>query len=160
MSSFKDKITHPFYYRMFLLRKLPLAWLCGLKIELLEDDRSVVRIKYGYWTKNPFRSIYFACLCMAAELSNGVMAMMHVLNQPKKCAMIVVGLESEFTKKARGTIRFACNEGDKLQETIEQAMADGPQGDGRTVKIHSKGIDEEGDTVARFAITWSFKAKE
>jgi hypothetical protein len=159
MSSFKDKITNSLYYRLFLLRKLPLAWLTGLKVELLEDDRAIVRIKYGYWTKNPFRSIYFACLCMAAELSNGVMAMMHVLNQPKKCAMIVVGLESEFVKKARGTIRFVCDEGDKLRQAVEQAMEDGPDGPGRQVAIHSSGIDEEGDTVANFTITWSFKAK-
>ncbi|MGM0589225.1 MAG: DUF4442 domain-containing protein [Bacteroidota bacterium] len=159
MSSFKNKITNPFYYRLFLLRKLPLAWLCGLKVQELSDDKAVISIKYGYWTKNPFRSIYFACLCMAGEMSNGVMAMMHVLNQPEKCAMIVVGLETEFVKKARGKIYFTCSEGDKLRETVEQAMADGPDGPGRQVVIHSEGIDEEGDCVARFDITWSFKAK-
>jgi acyl-coenzyme A thioesterase PaaI-like protein len=159
MSSFIDKITNPFYYRMFLLRKLPVAWLCGLKVEELSDERATVSIKYGYWTKNPFQSIYFACLCMAAEMSNGIMAFAHVLNQEKPCALIVVGLECEFIKKARGTIRFTCDEGNKLRDTVEQAMSDGPEGEGRQVRIHSEGFDEEGDCVARFTITWSFKAK-
>jgi len=32
-------------------------------------------------------------------------------------------------------------------------------GEGQTVDITSKGIDKEGDTVAEFVFTWTFKLK-
>ncbi|SFB85265.1 protein of unknown function [Flexibacter flexilis DSM 6793] len=154
---FKNIITNSFKYRVFTLQRLPMAWLAGLKVASLDEKSASVTIRYGYLTQNPFRSLYFACLAMAAELSTGVLAMMHVFEAKPSISMLVVGMKAEFTKKAVGKITFVCTDGDAIAQAIAESKA---TGEGRTVTILSKGTDEAGDTVAEFWFTWSFKAKK
>ena len=44
-----------------------------------------------------------------------------------------------------------------LQRAVEESIA---TGEARTVKATSIGRNKEGEEVARFVITWSFKAKQ
>jgi len=106
--------------------------------------------------KNPFRSTYFAALAMAAELSTGVLAMAATLERPVKVALLVVKLESEYFKKATGNTLFTCNDGDALQNTVQKAI---DQKQPQQFTATSTGINEQGEPVAIFRITWSFKAK-
>lgn len=46
-----------------------------------------------------FRSTYFACLAMAAEMSTGALAMAHLYHSDPPVSMLVVKLESEYFKK-------------------------------------------------------------
>ena len=58
-----------FKMKLFMLMKLPFGFLAGLKITKINSQKASVSIPYKYLNKNPFRSIYFAALSMAAELS-------------------------------------------------------------------------------------------
>ena len=119
------------------------------------DQAASVTIRFGYLTKNPFRSVYFACLAMAAELSTGIQGMVLTLDG-SPVAMLVVGLEGEFTKKAVGLITFRCEDGAALAQAVAETRT---TGEPRVVPCISTGRDEAGDIVAVFKITWSFKAK-
>ena len=154
--AFRSMVTSPVKFRLFLLSRLPMAYLAGLRISSLTDERATVTIPYKYFTKNPFRSIYFACLSMAAELSTGVLCMMHVYKSVPAVSMLVVSMEADFTRKAVGVIRFSCQDGRRIQQAAEQAKA---TGEGQIVTVTSTGIDETGAQVASFRFTWSFKAK-
>jgi acyl-coenzyme A thioesterase PaaI-like protein len=155
LEAFRRQVLNPLKLRLFMLRKLPLAWLAGLRLVALTQEAATVTIRYKYLTQNPFRSIYFAALAMAAELASGMQAMLHTQGGGP-ISMLVVGLEAEFTKKATGLIAFTCPDG----AAIAQAVADSRvTGAGRTVLCTSTGRDEAGDVVAVFRITWSFRAK-
>jgi len=139
-----------------MLTKLPLGFLTGLKVEAISEETAVVSIRYKYLTKNPFRSIYFACLAMAGELASGVLGLVQVYGSKPAVSMLVVNMEASFTKKAVGKIRFTCNDGLVIKQCIEESKK---TGEGKTVVATSIGLDELGQEVAVFKITWSYKAK-
>lgn len=153
---FRRDIRNPLKLRLFMLRRLPMAYLAGLRVVALTAEQATVTVRYRYLTQNPFRSIYFACLSMAAEMASGLLAMMHVQSGPP-VSMLVVRLEAEFTKKAVGLIRFTSADGAAIGRAIAESRA---TGEGRTVVCTSTGLDEAGDVVATFRITWSFRAKK
>lgn len=155
-AAFRQQVLTPWKLRLFMLRQLPMAWLAGLRLRELTPERAVVTIPFKYLTQNPFRSIYFACLAMAAELASGIQAMMHV-QAGTPASMLVVGLEAEFMKKAAGLITFTCPDGPQIAQALAESHA---TGEGRAVLCTSTGVDSAGDVVAVFRIRWSFKAKK
>lgn len=155
-AAFRRQVLSPARLRLFLLRKLPMAWLAGLRLRDLTPTQATVTIPFKYLTQNPFRSIYFACLAMAAELASGIQAMMHT-SGGAPVSMLVTGLTAEFTKKAVGLVAFTCPDGAAIAEAVAESRA---TGEGRTVVCTSTGVDEAGDVVAVFRVTWSFRAKQ
>lgn len=151
----RRKILSPWKLKLFMLAKLPMGLLAGLRVVSFDEKHAAVSIRLGYLTKNPFRSIYFACLAMAAELSSGVQGIVGTADGAP-VSMLVVGLEGTFTKKATGRVVFTCEDGEAIAAAIAGTRADG---EGRTVPCVSIGRDESGDEVAIFTLTWSFKAK-
>ncbi len=149
-------LRRPWKLKLFMLSKLPLGLIAGLKIEEITEEKSVVSIRYQYLTKNPFRSIYFACLTMAGELASGALGLAAIYQSVPSVSMLVVHMEASFTKKATGKIRFICQDGPSILQAVEESKQ---TGEGRTVVATSTGFDEAGDQVAELKITWSYKAK-
>ncbi|WP_044515304.1 PaaI family thioesterase [Hymenobacter sp. DG25B] len=156
-AAFRQTISNPVKLRLFMLRSLPMAYLAGLRVASITPEHATVTVPFKYLTKNPFRSIYFACLSMAAEMASGVLAMMHIQGAGVPVSMLVVGMEADFTKKAVGLIAFTSTNGHEIEEAIAESRA---TGEGRTVVCTSTGLDLQGDVVATFRITWSFRAKK
>jgi len=124
-NQFRLKMLSPFFFRLFLLIKLPMAFLSGMKLKELSETHSVVKMRYKYLNKNPFGSIYFASLSMAGELASGMLAASFTYKSNPKISMLVVGMEVEFTKKAIGVITFNCNQGKEILATIEKCIETG-----------------------------------
>src|SRR6187551_2352026 len=91
-SAFIKSLKHPLKFRMFLLSRLPNAFFAGLRIKHLDETICRVSVPYKWFTKNPFRSTYFACLSMAAELSTGLLAMAFIYGKRSKVSMLVVNI--------------------------------------------------------------------
>jgi hypothetical protein len=153
---FKQQIEHPVKYRLFLLSKLPMAFMAGLKVKQFNETGSSVSVRFKWLNQNPFRSIYFAVISMAAELSTGLLAFAHIYKRNPSVSMLVVNMEASFYKKAVGSIVFTCNDGNAIEQAIEQTIA---SGEGVIIRCTSIGKNEEGDEVAKFIFTWSFKQK-
>ena len=153
---FKQQITHPVKYRLFLLNKLPMAFIAGLKVIDINPQQASISIKYKWLNQNPFRSLFFAVLSMAAELSTGLLGFAQIYKRQPTVSMLVVKMEASFYKKAIGTIIFNCTDGDKIINAIEQTIA---TGEGQTLTCTSVGKNEQNEIVAEFIFTWSFKAK-
>jgi Domain of unknown function (DUF4442) len=150
-------LRHPLKFRMYLLSRLPAAFFAGLRIAHIDDDRCEVNVPYKWFTKNPFRSTYFACLAMAGEMSTGALCLLYVHQREPRISMLVTKLESEFFKKATGRARFICEDGPLIREAVAEAIR---TKESRSVRARSIGRDREGNIVAEFFVTWSFKAKE
>lgn len=155
--AFIKLVGHPLKFRLFLLQKLPMALLAGVKIESLTPMQAAVSVPYNFLTKNPFRSIYFACLAMAAELSTGLPAMMHVYKSNPTVSMLVTQIQGDFMKKAVGKIIFTCDDGAIFEKTVERAIS---LREPQTITAETTGRNTAGEVVAAFNITWSFKVKE
>ncbi len=153
---FKDKITNPVYFRTFMFSKLPAAFFAGLHIEMLNEFTAAISVKQTWFNKNPFGSIYFAILSMTAEVSTGVLCMGAIYKRNPQVSMLVIKSEGLFYKKATGKIIFICNDGDNIYKTVEDAII---TGDAKTVTCHSIATNKNGEVVAEFSFTWSFKVK-
>ncbi|MEO6233176.1 MAG: thioesterase [Ferruginibacter sp.] len=149
-------VRHPIKFPLFLLGKLPSAFFSGVKVKYIDEHKAVASVPYKWFSQNPFKSTYFACLAMAAELSTGLLGMLHTYNSPMPVSMLVVGLEAKYYKKATGITIFTCNDGDAIKNIIEDAFN---SGEGRSIKAVSTGVNSDGELVAEFFVTWSFKIK-
>lgn len=150
------KLNSSFWFRLYLLKALPAAFFAGLGMERVSEEKAVVVIGYSWFSKNPFRSIYFACLSMAGEMASGVLALVHTQTAVPKISMLVLGAKASFHKKAVGKIRFVCEDGQVIADAVNKAIE---TKQGVTCDALSKGFDETGNCVADFTITWTFKQK-
>jgi acyl-coenzyme A thioesterase PaaI-like protein len=149
-------MRNPWKFRFYLFWKLPMAFLSGLQIHSIDEEQAAVSVPYRWLTQNPFRSTYFACLAMAAEMSTGLLALAQVYKSRPAVSMLVVQMEARYLKKATGITTFSCTEGKKIQAAIEETLATGQSA---TVLATSRGHNTAGDTIAEFSFTWSFKRK-
>lgn len=154
--AFIKLMKHPLKFRLFLLTRLPAAWIAGVRVKDVDENHCIATVPYKWLSQNPFRSTYFACLSMAAELSTGALAMAQLYKLPTQVSMLVVKVESEYFKKATARSYFTCVDGVLFQRAVEETIA---TGEARTVRAKSTGRNREGDIIAEFYITWSFKAK-
>ena len=150
-------MKHPLKFRAFLLMKLPSAFFAGVRVRDIDEKHCVVTVPYKWFSQNPFRSTYFACLSMAAEMSTGALAMAHLYKRNPAVSMLVVKVESEYFKKAIGRTTFICEDGEAMLNAIEESTA---TGEGKIVRARSTGKNSDGEIVTEFYITWSFKAKK
>ena len=155
-ASFIKLMKHPVKFRMFLFSKLPSAYFAGLRIKQADEKHYIVTVPYKWFSKNPFRSTYFASLAMAAEMSTGALALAYLYKRKPSVSMLLVKLEADYFKKAIDKTTFICEDGKMFQKAIEETIA---SGEARTVKARSRGTNIGGEIVAEFFITWSFKAK-
>lgn len=156
-ASFIKSMKHPLKFRMFLLTKLPSAYFSGVRIREIDQSKCVVSVPYKWFSRNPFRSTYFACLAMAGEMSTGALAMTHIYGLKPPISMLVVNMQMTYTKKATGRTIFTCTDGDLFAKAIEEAVT---TGEPRIVKARSVGKNENGEVVAEIFIDWSFKSKQ
>jgi hypothetical protein len=147
-------VNHPLKFRLFLFFKLPSAFFAGVRVKKMDQSTCTVIVPYKWFSQNPFHSTYFACLSMAAELSTGALSMAHLYKRQPPVSMLVVRVESEYSKKADNVTTFVCAEGDNIRRVIEDAIT---TGEGRIIRVQSTGKNVAGEIVAQFWITWSFK---
>lgn len=153
MSTHMNKLS----FNTFILAKVPIAWVAGVKLRHLMDTSCQMEVKHGWLNQNPFKSMLWAVEGMAAEFSTGALCISKIRQSKRRIALLVVNLEANFSKKAVGKIVFSCDQGLDVDATIKNAVnTREPQ----TLRMRSVGIDSQGDQVAEFFFTWSFKTKD
>jgi hypothetical protein len=142
--------------RFFLLFKLPSAFFSGVRVCSVDYDLAVVSVPYKWFSQNPFKSTYFACLAMAAELSTGLLAMMQCYKRKPTVSMLVVKMEAHYFKKATGITFFTCDAGKDFERVVDECVREHTA---LTYVATAVGRNEQHEKVAEFFITWSFKPK-
>lgn len=155
-AKFLQLINHPFKFRLFLLSKLPSAFFAGVRVIKADEEKCTVKVPYKWFSQNPFKSTYFACLSMAAEMSTGVLALAYIYKRQPAVSMLVLKVEGNFIKKATGITVFTCGDGLLIKQVIEDAIL---SNEGKTVSARSYGKNAAGEIVAEFVITWGFKVR-
>ncbi|MGI9526472.1 MAG: DUF4442 domain-containing protein [Weeksellaceae bacterium] len=145
-----------FQLNSIIFLKIPIAWVAGVRLKSLSSTQCETTVRLSRMSQNPFKSMFWAVQGMAAEFTTGFMCMHKVERSGKRISMLVVEQHAKFTKKAVGKITFICDQGDKIDQVIQQAIE---TGEGQTLALISKGYDEKGDIVSEFSFVWSFKTK-
>lgn len=155
--SFQQKIANRLAFKLYLLAKLPIGAIVGLKMISLEKEQAVVGVGLHWLTKNPFQSIYFAVLAMAAELSTAAIALAYFHTNSRSMSILILSCNGNFHKKATGKIHFTCTDGVNIRNAISQAM-----NNDTAVKIMTTSIgkNENGEVVASFSFEWSYKKRK
>ncbi|MEQ6124774.1 DUF4442 domain-containing protein [Pseudotenacibaculum sp. MALMAid0570] len=140
----------------FMMLKLPLAWLGGVRVKSISETSCIVNIKHRWMNQNPFKSMFWAAQGMAAEMTTGALVLQGISDSGRKVSMLVLQQKGVFTKKATGKIRFECNDGSLVKEAIEKSSI---TGEGETVIMKSIGYNSENIPVSNFEFEWTLKVK-
>lgn len=146
----------PSKINLFLIAKLPSAFLCGVRVKYLDSKKCSVAVKHRWINQNPFKSLFWAVQGMAAELSTGALVMQKVQASGKRISMLVTANSATYSKKATGKILFECLDGKAIDAVIKMALK---TGEGQTVSLQSRGVNSEGIEVSKFVFEWSLKVK-
>ena len=143
-------------FNAFTFFKLPSAWWCGVRLKYMDEQRTIVTVRYNWFNQNPFKSMFWAVQGMAAELSTGTMVINQIKDSGKKISMLVASNKASFSKKATGKITFTCEDGHLIKEAIDKTVA---TGEGETFWMKSVGVNEDGVVVSTFNFEWTVKMK-
>ena len=135
---------------------------CNLDGNALEDEKKKpsMEVSFHAWILKSFPEI--KCVCHTHPTNtNKILCSGDIIdfaNKNKlKISMLVISNESKFLKKAKGLIRFECDQVNTLKKTLSSLSKN------KTIdkiKLKSTGYDESGDVVSEFIYEWSFKLKE
>ena len=141
--------------RFFLLQKLPLAFLAGVRVKAFDEHGTTTQLRFQWINQNPFRSMYFAAMHMAAELATGLLLFQY-MDKENRFSMLLVNTQASFTQKAVGTIKFRCSEGKNAEAFIQKVLS---SNEGNLIELSVTAINEKGEEIASFKYTWSCKKK-
>jgi hypothetical protein len=153
---FRDDFLSPLKQRLYFLKNLPMGFISGIRLIHLDQDKSVVTVPNRWLNKNPFRSMYFAVQSMAAELSTAAPVKLALYGFDADIALIIVNIKADFVKKAQSELTFVCLDYEEIFNTVSGLAQ---AGDSATVTVKTIGKDADGDEVASFDFTWSFKRR-
>ena len=140
----------------FIMFKLPSAYLCGVRVRSLEEQKCITSVKHKWINQNPFKSLFWAVQGMAAELATGSLIINKIKNSGKDIAMLLVKNEASYSKKATGRIYFECKDGLLIDTAIKSAIK---SGEGEEVILNVVGKNSENILVSKFSFTWSMKVR-
>jgi hypothetical protein len=143
-------------FPVFLLWKLPLAWLAGLRITYLDSRGCEIRMRHSFWNKNPFGSMYFAAMAMGAEMSTGLPAYTHLRRRRQSVSLLLSGMEAVYHKKAVGLIHFRFEGMKSLLDSLETLQK---SGDTCTALLVSQCFNKQKQLMAEFRFTWTFRQR-
>jgi acyl-coenzyme A thioesterase PaaI-like protein len=139
--------------------KIPLLLFLGPRVERLDDQACVVKIPYGWRSRNHLGSMYFGALCAGADLAGGLPAARLIWSRHRRVVLVFADLKAQFLKRADGDVLFTCQDVPAVTEAVRQADASGERV-GLPVRITCTVPDRYGDEpVARFTLGLSLKRR-
>ena len=143
-------------FNLYTFFNLPSAWWSGVRVTSFDDNVTEVSVRHRWVNQNPFGSIFWAVQGMAAELSTAIFVMRAIKITGIPVSMLVINNNATFKKKARGLIKFNCNQGIEVTEVVQNAIS---SGEAKKITLKSEGKDMSGDVVSAFEFEWTIKRK-
>ncbi len=141
---------------LFLMTKLPSAFISGVRLKSITNTTCVTSVKHRWINQNPFGSMYFAVQAMASELATGALVLKKIKESGNKVSMLVTYNTGSYFKKVKGRVYFTCVDGDLIAKKLQEAFT---TKEGQKMTLTVNAIDEIGDKVAQFTYEWSVKVK-
>lgn len=130
----------------FLLgRMVPYSGSVAPRVLTLQPGHVVVALRDRRHVRNHLRSVHAVALTNVAELSSGLAL---TLLLPSSVRGIVLGLEMEFLKKARG--RLLATSKVEVPAEVREGTLEGPV----DYDVGAEITDQDGEVVARATVRW------
>lgn len=149
-------MTNALGFWFWMLRKLPAALFCGVRLKRVDPSECVTTVPFGWRSRNPFGSTYFAAQAMAAEMSTGALVLLATADAEVPFSTLIVDVKATFGKRATALATFTCAGGEAVWAAVREAKA---TGEARTVALETVGRMADGTEVSRFEFTWSVKPR-
>lgn len=147
------------FLKVFAWLKVPLIAWVGARVVELDERRCVIRIPLKRRTKNHLDSLYFAVLCVGADVAGGLMAMRRIQASSRPVDLIFKEFSAEFHKRAEGATCFTCEDGPTIDAMIDETLRTGERVH-RPVTVVATVPSKLGDeAVATFRLTLSVKSR-
>jgi len=146
------KLTSSWKLRFWMATRLPMGMLSGMYIKSMDEGGCIVVLKDRWWIRNPFGSVFWAVMGMAAELSTG--ALVYAYTHKTGLRFILVGMEAKFLKKVKGKSYYFCESGSDFQECVSQLS---PLNDTIILLFPVTARDEAGQLLAEFKFQWQLR---
>ncbi len=144
----------PLYF--FLATKVPAGFFGGMRVASFSPKLCETTMPFWFFTKNPFKSMYFASQCMAAELSTALPILYAMEGFDEKIAYIIIENQAKYHQKAKSKLTFSCMVTEQLTNNLMLAIeSKQPQ----TYRAYSVAKNQVGEVVSEFWFTWSFVVK-
>lgn len=147
------------FLRTFGLFKIPLLFFISPVVEVMNDEKCIVRVPLNFRTKNHLNSMYFGVLAAGADIAGGLIAMKLIREKGNKVNLVFKDFHAEFLKRAEGDTLFTCEEGAGVRALVEKALATGERVEMPVHIVATVPSKSGSDPVAKFVLTLSLKAR-
>lgn len=146
------------------LLRIPLLGFMKPRVVELTPERSIVRVKLNYITRNHVGSMYFGALAMGAELSIGVKVFEKIQMQKAPVNFLFKDFDCQFHRKAQTDVDFCFLNIKAVEELIERVITTGEKAEGRFEGFAlEKGQDpfvaKKEDKLMTYGLTLAVKKK-
>jgi hypothetical protein len=120
-SQLMERIKITALVNLFSLIKLPLLAFITPEFVEFTDEKTIVRVRLGYRTRNHLSVMYFGALAMGAELSVAGAAVDQIQKSGQKIDFLFKDFESSFLRRADGNVLFICEDAGAVRQLIKEA---------------------------------------
>ncbi len=155
MQNFKDNL----FLSVYAWTKIPLIGFCSPRVIEASDQRTVLKVKLGFRTKNHLGAMYFGALAIGSELCIAMLAVKKIKESGVHIDFLFKDYQAHFLKRAQGDVLFICEEAHVVVEQINQAK-NSTERINRTMTAYAivPSVSET-DKIATFALTLSVKRR-
>ena len=155
MQNFKDNL----FLSLYAWTKIPLIGFCSPRVIEASDQRTVLKVKLGFRTKNHLGAMYFGALAIGSELCIAMLAVKKIKESGLQIDFLFKDYQAHFLKRAEGDVLFICEEAHIVVEQINQAK-NSTERINRTMTAYAivPSVSET-DKIATFALTLSVKRR-
>lgn len=144
---------------LFTFLNIPLIFWLRPRVVELSNQRAMVKIKLNRRTRNHVRSMYFGAICTGVDLVPGLLAMRLIKQSKQKISFVFKDFHGEFLHRAESDVYFICDEGQLIQEAVNQAVATNER-QNVTLHVITTVPDKFGDeATGKFSLTISMKKR-
>jgi len=137
--------------------KVPMIFYCKPSVIEISSKSVTLKIPFIRRNRNHLGSMYLGALCVGADITSALLSLSIIKESGKKILPIFKDFKADYYKRAEGDVHFVCNQGDEIQNMIEEVIQN-------KVRINKKidvlayvpsKLNEE--VVAKFSLTLSLK---
>lgn len=139
--------------------KIPLIGFCSPKVIEASDQRTVLKVKLGYRTRNHLGAMYFGALAIGSELCIAMLAVKKIKESGERIDFLFKDYKADFLKRAEGDVLFICEEAQTVVQQIAEAKTS-TERINRTMTAYAvvPSISPT-DKIATFSLTLSVKKR-
>jgi acyl-coenzyme A thioesterase PaaI-like protein len=114
---FKDNL----FLSLYAWSKIPLIGFCSPRVLESDGQRTVLKIPFGFRTKNHLGAMYFGALAIGAELCIAMLAVKKIQESGLRIDFLFKDFKAEFLKRAEGDVHFVCEEAQVVIDQIDES---------------------------------------